>query len=778
MTLADRRNADAPDAPAPPPDGAGAETATGRPRSGKLTGFAVVAAVAVIVALLAQAPLIRNHIFYYWDDSAAAFLPHWYQMGLALRSGHWPVLDPTMWMGGNIAAESMLGLFNPVSLANFVIVSWLPDLALSATFVKTEFLVLLAVGVYLLAREYGANRTASAAIATALPFTGYTVYFDAEAWAGGLMCYAWVPFVWWAARRYSRGALNPFVVVVFGYLAMTTGNPYGALAVIVVLVAVALELLIRKQWKRFGGLVLTGAAIGISSMVVFLPLLGSSAVTWRNAQGVTNDGFMVPNLGDLFAMSAPTYQPQFHAFATGVLTTPVAYVAWFVVPLAPWLRWSALRENLRGRVSLLTFAVLYLLLLVGPSNLWLFRWPARLFEYATLPIGIAVAIVLTGGIRVTRWQRRAFGSALLIAAGAYLSWASTPASLHRHLLAAVVVAAFLAAVVWLSQRRPKFTGAALISGTAVVLVLQAVFYTGNYNITPWYFPHDVAAMKADFAHRYQGNTLMVGDVPQFAANAPETPDGIWRDVLLAGPMHVAGVDALNSYTGIGDVKFADALCMNYYGGTCMDAYSYLWKNAQGTGVNLADALRLQTVVAANPAPAKKTPADQTSPAVGSAGGVPADNDQSAKPLPVAPGWSVQEKTKVVTVFKRDAPVAWPQGRLSYNSGGVTVTSDVATSATGETTKYSGTGRVVFATLAWPGWTATVDGKPLAVRQGPAGLIQLDLPPAAAGGSTIELSFTPPGYQLGIPLVGVGLLLGLGYGVVWWVTRRRRSVQAI
>lgn len=727
--------------------------------AGRWRGLGIGAAIVVVVAVLAQIPLINNHIFYYWDDSAAQFLPEWYRMGTELRAGHWPLLDPSMWMGGNIAAEAMFGLFNPVSLINFVLVSVLPDLAVAATIIKTEFLVVLAIGVYLLAREYGAKPWAAAVVATALPFTGYTLYFDAQSWVAGLMCFAWLPFVWWATRRYARGTLNPLVAVVFGFLAVTTGNPYGALGVIVVLLAVGIETLAQRHWRRFWGVVVVGATIGISTLAVFLPLVDSAAVTSRTASGVLNDWFNVPNLGDLIGLSSPTFQPQFRTFQPdsltqvpgfvpgGSLTVPVFYVAWFLLPLAPWLAWPTLRQRLRERVGVAVFALAYLMLLVGPSQLWLFRWPARLTEYATLPIGIAFAIVLSRGIRTTRPLRRAVASAVLIGIGGYLAWASTPTPSKRHVAATLLVAALLAATILVSRWRPKYVAVVLVAGTGLTLGLQTMLYPANDNVTPWFFPHDVARMKATFATRYMGNTLEVGDLPDYAAHAPLAPGGAWEDVLLGNSIHVAGVDALNSYSGLSYTPFGDALCMTYYGGTCPDLYGRLWHNQSGTTTDLATILRLQTVVVAT----------------------------QPKPASPAPGWSIQQQTPIVTVYHRDAPPPWPTGRLSWSADAVTVRSDNATSTTEQTT-YTGSGRVEFAALDWPGWHATVDGTTVAVQQGPAGVIQLDLPEAGPRGSTVTLSFTPPGFTTGIPLMIIALLFAVAHGIVWQFTRRKRRTS--
>jgi hypothetical protein len=736
-------------------------------------------AVAVAVALLAQLPVLRNPAFYYWDDSANEYLPQWYRIGEQLRAGHWAVLDPTMWMGGNHAAWMMMGLFNPVSLANDLLVAALPDLALAATLVKTEYLVLLAVGIYLLAGEYGAGRAAAGAVAVALPLAGYTLYYDASSWAAGLAAFAWLPLVWWSLRRYARGAAPPIVPVLLGFLAMTTGNPYGALGVIVVLVAVGVEHALRTGVRALAGLAVVAVAIGLTGVVVYLPLAASAAVTWRSGLGVGNDGLLVPHLSDLLGMSAPTYQPQYPVFGTrgGPIGTPAMYLAWFALPLAPWLPWSVLRRRARELAGLAVFGGIYLVLLVGPSSVWLFRWPARLIEYLALPLGVALAVLLTAGLRTDRPRRRAALSVLVVLAGGYLSWASVPAAPGRHAAAVVLVLVLLAAALLVARYRPRYLAAVLVAGTAACLGLQVAAYPANPNLVSWRYPHDLAAMRADFAG-YRGNTLQVGDESALAAVAPMTPDGAFRELLLGNGVHAAGVAALNSYSGIGYRAFSRALCMNYDGGTCADAYQRLWRTVPGTTADLADLLRLRTVVLLN-GYTDRQPADpdrfidrHTASVV----------DPTAPPVDPPPGWAVVQRRPLVSVLGRRGDLPFPDGRLSWAGTGLRVTADRTEGATAERVGYTGGGTAVFAALAWPGWRAAVDGRPVPVRQGPAGLVAVDLPPSAAGGSTLALSFQPPGFAVGIPLLVAGLLLGAahtvarrlgGPGSAWAAGRARR-----
>ena len=97
----------------------------------------------------------------------------------------------------------------------------------------------------------------------------------------------------------------------FGFLAMTTGNPYAALGMVIVLAAIGLELVVQRRFARLAHLVLMGACVGVVALLVFLPLLGTSDVSARQQlANIANDTFLVPDLGDLAASSSPTYLPS------------------------------------------------------------------------------------------------------------------------------------------------------------------------------------------------------------------------------------------------------------------------------------------------------------------------------------------------------------------------------------------------------------------------------------------------------------------------------------
>jgi hypothetical protein len=719
---------------------------------GRRTDLVTVAAVMAIVAVVAQFPVIRTHLFYDWDDSASVFMPGWRLIGEHLLHGSLPFLDTNGWMGGNFAGEAQLGIFNPITMANAVMVALLPDLAIAAVIVKTEFLVVLGAGIYLLAREYRARPAAAAVVAVALPFSGYTLYWDAQGWAASLIAFSFLPHVWWSMRRFARGRLHPVVPLVAGALTMTVGSPYGALGVIVVLVAVAAERLAVRDPRSVLRLAVVGLAAGLAGAVTFLPLLGIQSVSWRAQGSVYNSTMLVPSLAHLLNLSAPSYVPLITTFPPlNTPTTPIAYLAWFVVPLLPWFAWSTL-TRVRARFGIVVFGVLYLLLALVPSNLWLFRWPARLIEYVYLAVCLMLALLLSAGLRTDRARRRALVSAGLIVVETYLTWASAPQRGRLAVEAAVGVAVLVAAVLLANRHRPRLVAPTLILGTVGVLAAQLHWFPGNRDVTPWRFPHNIAQIRAEFADRTDGNTFTIGDPSVLPAGSAQ-PKGAWREVLFGNMNQVAGMASLNSYTGMGYREFADALCMIHHGGVCPEAYEKVFAVDPQTGRPLADLLRLRTIVVLN-------------------GYLPGKTSITTPP----PGWEVARRTDLITTLRRVDALPHPDGRVSWAAPSVTLTADHASGSMNEQLRYTGGGRVMLAALAWPGWHATVDGKIVPVHPGPAGLIQLDLP-RRDGEGTVELWFRPAGLRQGVELLALGVVIGVGYCVVYSVQRRRRRQPA-
>jgi hypothetical protein len=711
-------------------------------------GWPVV--VVVATAVIGTIPKLASRWFYQRGDTAAQFAPTWYHLGQLTRDGVFPAwLDPDAWAGGNYAAEALFGIYDPLNIPIWLAMSSASDLMTMMFLVKLVLLVVLALGTYFLCVEYGAQRWAAAALGVALPFGGFTLFWDAGSWASGLIAFSYTPWVWFVLRKVLRGTANPFWGFVIGALAVTQGNPYGVLALSVVGLALVVEGLLDHDVRGVLKLVGAGVCSALILPLVYLPLLGTSSLTVRSLGAlIANTGKLQPTSGDLLQLSMPSSVPSVIAIV-GPMAVPATYLAWFVLPLLPWLRWASLRDRTRSLAGPIVVGVIYLALTLAPSKLWMFRWPLRVSEYLYLAVALLFAVLVSEGLAATHARRRLVASAVLIGTPAYLAWAQNPEALHRLVIGTVLVGV-LTGLALLTSRLGTRGAVALaclfIVGTGLAVAMQLAMFGENKSSRVWHVPSDVAAMQGHFGDR-SGTVLQFSDFRQLQERGVPVAllERKWENYLPGSMYDVAGVNAVNHYTGMGLVRFQRALCMSYEGFTQPCGYRNIWQSS-GPGLPpLVDLMKVDTVVV---------------------------EPRMTRGVTVPSGWTRAESSPQVVIYHRNQAQAWPGSHLSNVRTGMTVTGASTDGIRQEHVDFSSSGRggdVMFAMLGWPGWTATFDGHPVPVGRTAAGLLTARLPANAAG--RLSLSFEPPGLRIG---VGAGLVGLIGAVALGWFGRRGRG----
>lgn len=692
----------------------------------------------------ALAPFLRDRTFYMRGDTGTQFVPTWFHLGELVRSGTWPVwMDPDAWAGGNYAAEALFGVYSPLSPLLWLAMSASPDLAVGMFAVKAATLVALTLGTYLVAREYGAERWAAAVMSVALPFSSFTLYWDAASWAAGLVAFAHVPWVWWAFRRVLRGTMNPLWGFLVGALAITQGNPYGVLGVVLVGAGLLVEGVLTRNGRGAFRLLLLGGCVAALLPLVYLPLLAQQGLTYREAGALfENYDRLRPNPGDLLGLSSPTFVPDITVFGARA-RVPSTYFAWFVLPLLPWFRFEVLRQRARELSGAALLALGYLLLALGPSKLWLFRWPLRHVEYLYLGLAVLLAVLLSAGLHRTDVRRRVLASGGLVALTGWLTWSQEPAwlrvSVGGPLLLVALTAGLLGWHLW-GPRRTQLLAIPLLGGTVVVLLAQILVFPANGSLRNWKFPTDVEQLRADFDDRD-------GTVLQFATHfqKDKRPGDPWADYLGGTMYHVADVDSVNTYSGMGYAAFTSKLCLRYNGFTLECSPERAWRPAEPGEPALVDLMKVDTVVVQPKlAPGFVTPE----------------------------GWTAETDRHVI-VLRRDEAQAYPGSRLSWADGvEVTRARTIDDHTQHATVATRDGGRLVFALLDWPGYRATLDGKELTVKHDAAGLLTVVVPPGSRG--EVELTFEPPGLRPGLAAAAAGLLGALVLGLLSFRSGRRRA----
>ena len=230
-------------------DAGGRDTTPAEPDGSRTPSRALRLPFATMIAAVTTAaalPFLADRSFYLSGDSIAQWLPVNRRIGELLRSGDSHLMDPTLWRGGNFIGEARFGVWNPLTLLIDVAISVIDDLAVAMLLVSLAYLLLLAIGVYFLAREYGAAGWPSAVVGVVGATAGWTLWMDAAWWTPHLASLAFTPFVWIAARRVARSASGPGWLVLAGALCVTAGNPYSNILVLVIVVGVAIEFADRR----------------------------------------------------------------------------------------------------------------------------------------------------------------------------------------------------------------------------------------------------------------------------------------------------------------------------------------------------------------------------------------------------------------------------------------------------------------------------------------------------------------------------------------------------
>jgi hypothetical protein len=716
----------------------------------RLTRLLPVLVMLAVVGVAAGLPLFRNTIFYFWDDTAGATVPVWRRIGEEVLHGRLPILEPDMWRGGAFAAEASTGIFNPVMVLLAVATYPIDNMALAITVAKVVFLLILALGSYLLARSFQVRPWLAAAMGLAVPLASQTFYWDASSWMYSLMATAFTPWVWWTLQRAVHTGGSWLWVAVTGYLCVSLGNPYGLLAVGLLVLAYIIQCFVIRKRAKIIGLLLSGGSVLLLAVPIFLPLLLSSSVGFRSESETFNNEFLAPNLSDLMSMSTPTSQPWVAGFGTSILFIPALYLGWFVLPLLPWLRWRVLRQQWQRMIPVFVFGAAYLLLVLGPSQIWMFRWPLRLVTDLWFPVLLTWFVVANAGLERTKAKLRAGFSLAIVFFGGWLAWSDVPDNRNRIVAGCLVVAVLVALVAWRGLAS-KSGIAILMTGSVAVLGVQLYFYPMMGGVTNYQFPTSQKLLQDRFK-KYEGMTIQIAHTSSVAPG-DLIPARAYQDMLFGSMYSVAGVQSPSEYSGIGFTKMDNTLCMIYQGSVCAEAWDALWKPVDGYREPFVDLLRAQTVVVQNSLV-----------------------DTRSKPVPT--GWRRDrsaEATGLTTVYKRINPIQFPQGTVAQASSGVQVGTDAKTSTVGERFTYTASagGEVTLARLNWPGYTATVNGQPATLRTNAVGLVVVDLP-KGAGSGTVELDFTMPGTAIALGSVGTGILLIVGLVIVTGLRRRSSS----
>ncbi|MGY1947844.1 hypothetical protein [Nocardia asiatica] len=705
--------------------------------------WGVITALGVVAGY--GAVLLANARHFYTDDTESQYAPLWVMLGRNLREGRFPALVPEHWMAGNYAIEEA-GLLNPPQLLIDLIAPSIDNLALYATVVKLIFAIILALGVYRICLAYGAKAPWAAVAGTAMPFSGWLLFFDEASWMTAFTGTAWLAHAWASGVRYARGRSGPIPTFVFLYLAISVQYIFPAVEAGLMVGAVAIgELVHQKAWRPSLRLLTVAACAALAGLATYLPSMLSAKVTWRGTAQINNDQFLTVPWSESLNASLPSTLPAFNSWWGYVQPMPVVYIAWFLVPALAFVDWRKALGSARDFVAPALFAVMALMWTAGPGAVGPLRWPARVLPMVALGLLVLVCVLLGRFATVRDSRRRGIVAAVLIGLLWARSFSAAPQEVVPHVVAALGVAALGAVAVWLGRGRGAAAACALI-----VVSVFPIAYLQVWGAQPtpmgWNLPEDRSEMKAAFPD-FPGTTLQLGDrmlIPPQERNL----SGAYGSLVFGNYAKNLELTYVSGYTPNGHFWFGETLCMRWDTSVCPDAYRRAFATEPTTGRTIVDLMKVDRVVLHRAL-------------------YPDARDQ-----PAPSGWRWVDypgHEKYIAVLERtDGLISTRDGRIAATQG-ATATS-VAESDTTSRVRVSSPegGRVVFARLGWPGYRATLDGREITSTLVAKTFVAVDLPAGSSG--ELVLSWQPPGWRIGVAAALLGLL---GLGVLEWVYLRGR-----
>jgi len=711
---------------------------------------AIYPVVAVLITLvLGAVRLVGTRAFYFADDTQTGAFGQWWELGRRILDGSVTILSPQAWQAGNYLAEGQWGLLNPVVWLIAVGAHLSSDAAIYSTLVKLAFLAVMALGVYLLARSFGADAKWAAVAGVLAPLGGFTVYMDAASWATGLFNAALVPWAWWGLRRSTEDAKSPLPYLVGGYILIAFGYVFGVIVLAVILVVTLVEKALRRDWIALRRVIAASVYGGLLTVALYLPGVLTAPVTERAGLDITNSGFLNADLTDLGAAAAPLARGSVGAWSGIFTDAPLPYIAWVIPMFALFLPCS--RAVARTLLPVMVVTGVMLVVVLGPSHIGPIRWPIRFIPYVAIGVVVLFAVLATKAYPAQVTRRRMWAALVVLVVMTWLAWTQTPGrgstaalvgvALVQALaiVAVTVVATSRRRVTWSERRRSTVAvGGVLVVTAALVAPQMAVFPATP--LPTFAVPHQVADLESVLPDE-PGDAIVVGNIYQDGGN-----EAAFDEILLGNLWYLSSTSVSSLYTVLPFSAYAADLCTDLRGSTCAGAYDTLMSTDADTGLAVVDLLSVSTVVVIKSAFSSTLP-------------------------PVPRGWSVADDGDYTWELRRDEPVA-RAGGLAWSSRGteVTVTAQTETSVSLRVDRVGDSPRVVLSRLAWPGYLVT--GAALSDDPVRGYLLTLDLSESREG-DVVIVEFRPPGYMLSV----AALVLAVGILVGWPIARslaRRRA----
>jgi len=165
----------------------------------------------VAIAIQFRAPLLGR--VYWFEDVQAYFQPLYHAAARAMRAGQLPSWELGAWSGQPLLGDPQIGILYPLNWLWL----WVSPMRLYA-WLQLAHAAWAAAGMYMVARARGRSREASAVAALAIGLGAFVVLETRHAMF--VATTAWLPWILWGLERYAKERRLEHVVVIAASTAM------------------------------------------------------------------------------------------------------------------------------------------------------------------------------------------------------------------------------------------------------------------------------------------------------------------------------------------------------------------------------------------------------------------------------------------------------------------------------------------------------------------------------------------------------------------------------
>lgn len=683
----------------------------------------------LVLGLTVVLPWLQPNAFYQ-NDAVSQYYPVLVSIGRSLQEGYWPDLTLQVMQGGNLLGSYQYGLLNPITLASCVAMSLIGEPFAAARLLFFIHASILAFGVYVLALDLKVQR----GLAVVAAFTTITnpmfLYIDAAAWWPSMIAHAWLPWALVALSRSARSGMAFVLAALAVALVLASGWPHVTLALGMFVALYAATCIARRHLAEgLGVLLAAGIGAGLAAPAL-TSLLTLSTVTVRNSS-VTNNGFMVFDLSDILNVSVPMLLgPVRYWGKDGPFTVPITYVAWFIVPLVPFMSLPRLASGRSSSIALAGLGMATLMLTQGPTSLGPLKTPFRWLESCQMLMALFSLRVLSHEVGITDTPGRRFASAGMLLGSFVLGLLRNPSQWPVVLGMAPTILAYTQGMTLSRFRRflPGFLLAGSIAACLTIRLLYPTFFGPPMTSAPTALIHSPGASLQTLPRGYD----MLVDRPPFGWSGIQDPD---TDFAKANASLLHGRSSIGGYEAIGHVHFRNVTCLDLFGTLdlgCLEGKPHvairLSEPLPDLGVSWLDLMRVERILCESEYV----------------------NEQEA--LLSSQGWS-RSKGKYFWHYSRSLPSEGRPGMLSFASPHLEIeplgTPTVHEEKLRVKAKQSKPGRLIWARLAWPGYSLQLGNEVRTADSLEQCLVACEVPAGFDG--VVTLRYRPPLWRTSLAL---------------------------